>query len=747
MPEIRYELNSTTNLCLKFLDQTLFRVSFSAEEKFADSPLNRYNFITEPTDENAPDVNFAEDQTGFRAETEQVMVQFSRENGHLRVTNKRTGQVVLQQLQVDLKPGHAEARFAAEPDEDWIGFGDQTRERLFHRGHRIDLWVSNVKSYIPVPFFMSTRGCGVFINSTHQIILDMCQQNPETYFWQDRRGVVDYYVFVGDSFKDLLDQYITLTGKPKLPPIWSFGLWYLCRMQANDFEVMSDALNFRNFEIPCDIIGLEPGWMEVNYDYSVDKSWNHQRFPIPEWAPNGPHNFFNALKRMGFHLELWLCNDYDLSYEEERCIQGKTDELQATRSGGRFQEGAEMDTHFQYPVYQDQITKKAEPWFEHLKKFVDQGADLFKQDGSLQVNDHPDRIYGNGMRDAEMHNLYPLLYSRQMYQGFEEYTGRRPLVFTVAGWAGFQAWCGTWTGDTGGRLITLGGMLNTSLVGHSWATNDMEVMQKEGIHFGYLQPWSQINSWTYFRMPWLQGNEFLKMHQEYSRLRARLIPYLYSWAYQSTMHGLPLLLPLALEFEDEPKSRTILHEYLLGRDLLVVVYKNEAWFPKGRWKDFWTGEIVSGEQERSISWPENRGGGLYVRSGGIIPFGPLMQYRGEKALDEMTLYLFPDSQARMLDFYEDDGVSLEHRNGQFAITPISCQKCDNRVRVSVGKTRGNFAGQPTERTWGFNVALDFNPQKITMNEDVLSESNWEFDSVRNELTIKAHPGPIELEIE
>jgi len=745
MPEIFAELNPTSGPCVRFLNETTFRVCFTADKKFTDSALNRYEFITEPAAENLPQVTVTQNEAGFVAETSRVRVQFTHTTGRLEVTNRRTGKVVLEQIHTELAP--ARAHFRVAPDEDWIGFGDQTRERLFHRGQQINLWVSNVKSYVPVPFFMSTRGCGVLINSTHQIRLDMAHSQPDQYFWQDQRGVIDYYVFVGDSFKNLIEQYTDLTGKPKLPPLWSFGLWYLCRMQANDFEVMSDALNFRNLEIPCDIIGLEPGWMEVNYDYSTNKSWNSRLFPIPYWAPNGPHNFFNALKRMGFHLELWLCNDYDLSGEEERRIQGNTDQLQATGSAGNFQADAEIDTHFQYPVFQDQITKKGEAWFEHLKKFVDQGVDFFKQDGSLQVNDHPDRIFSNGMRDAEMHNLYPLLYSRQMHQGFETHTGRRALVFTVAGWAGFQAWCGTWTGDTGGRLITLGGMLNTALIGHSWATNDMEVAQKEGIHFGYLQPWSQINSWTYFRMPWVQGTELLKMHQDYSRLRARLIPYLYAWAYQATRSGVPLLRPLALEFESDLKSRNVLHEYLLGRDLLVVIYKNEAWFPAGLWKDFWTGEILPGGQEKPITWPENRGGGLYVRSGGIIPFGPLLQHRGEKPIDAITIYLFPDETETTLEFYEDDGISLAHHTGECGITPISCRKNGQRVQATVGKTRGHFSGQSAHRTWGFTVALDFTPGKITINQNTLPASAWKFDAVRNELHIDSQPGPIELEIE
>ena len=97
-----------------------------------------------------------------------------------------------------------------------------------------------------------------------------------------------------------------------------FGLWYICRTQADDYEAVNDALNFRKEEIPCDVIGLEPGWMAKDYDLSITKSWNPDKFPIPAWSKNGPYNFIDAIKRMGFHFELWECNEYDLAYEEER---------------------------------------------------------------------------------------------------------------------------------------------------------------------------------------------------------------------------------------------------------------------------------------------------------------------------------------------------------------------------------------------------------------------------------------------
>ncbi len=765
---VEKELDNGERVRVTFLKQDVFRVHLISGGEFKDTGLNRYGFIIEPS-ENLPSVKVIETQNYFTAETKRVRIKFIYKLRAMSVTDRLTGKVVLNQVGINFTKDEAVARFKALPNEDWVGFGDQTRKRLYHRGYTADCHVRNVKSYIPVPFFMSTGGVGVLVNTTHRVFFDMCKSDKTHFSWRDYRGDVDYYVFLGADFKEILDKYTDLTGKPKLPPEWSFGLWYIARMYANDYEVVSDAMNFRREEIPCDVIGIEPMWMEKYYDHSVDKAWNKKLFPFPDYNWEGPHNFFNALDRMGFRLELWLCNQYDLSYEAERRFKRSSGDTQKEGTAGYFkteaeankesteeekvpnlyfQKGSEVDERLVNKVWEeDKYTKPEEAWFEHLKKFVDQGFDFFKQDGNRQVSEFPGRIYGNGMLDDEMHNLNTLLYSKQMYEGFEEYTNRRPVVFTDCGWTGFQAWAGTWTGDTGGKLDTLGAILNTALVGHSWATTDMEVVEKEGIHYGYLQPWSQINSWNYFRMPWIQGEELLEIHKYYSRLRARLIPYIYSWAYQSTKTAVPLLCPLTLEFQNDLKCRNILHQYLLGRDLLVINYKTEAYFPKGRWKDYWSGEVVEGGQEMSIEWPIDKGGGLFIRSGGIVPHGPVMQYRGQKPLEEIDVYVFPEGRESVMEFYEDDGITLEHMKGKFTITPISTKSSESRAVVRVGTTKGLFKGKVQNRRWSFTVAIDFIPVSVKANDKILPQSKWEFDKKRREVKVHTLSGPVEVIIE
>jgi len=749
-------------LRITFLSPRIARIQLSRTGEFADTGLNRYGFLAPPPLAAGFRLRTGTAQGRPYVASRDLRIAWAADGARIAVSDAR-GRVRLRQTGVAYHRAGVAVRFRAAADEDWVGFGDQTRTRLFHRGHTADCHVRNVRSYIPVPFYMSTRGVAVLVNTTHRITFDLCCADPHHVEWRDGRGVVDYYVLLGDSLRAQLEAYTWLTGRPKLPPAWAFGLWYICRTQANDYEVVNDALNFRREGIPCDVIGLEPGWMERNYDETLDKDWSRQRFPIPPYCPTGPHNFFNALHRLGYHMELWLCCDYDLSYEAERWAagaagaaggQGQAPGQEPDRDQGQqragaepfFHPGAEADAHFSEARHSDRVTRPDQPWFEHLKKFVDQGADFFKQDGAYQVLDHPDRRWGNGMTDAEMHNLYPLLYARQMYEGFAAYTGRRPVVFTPAGWTGFQAWAGTWTGDTGGRLETLGAMLNTAMVGHSWATNDMEVAQPEGIHFGYLLPWSQINSWNYFRMPWVQGRVLADMHRDYARLRSRLLPYLYSWARHATRTGYPLMVPLPLEFAADPHCRAILHEFLLGRDLLVTIYKQEVYLPAGSWKDYWTGRVYEGGRTCSVTWPADRGGGLFVREGGIVPLGPVLAYRGERPVDSMEWYVFPGAAASTFELYEDDGVSLEYAEGRWAATRVTARRVASGARVVVEPTRGTYAGQVARRTWAFRVALPAPPRAVRANGAALGGDQWHFDAERRELVVGALPGPVELRV-
>jgi alpha-glucosidase (family GH31 glycosyl hydrolase) len=207
-----------------------------------------------------------------------------------------------------------------------------------------------------------------------------------------------------------------------------------------------------------------------------------------------------------------------------------------------------------------------------------------------------------------------------------------------------------------------------------------------------------------------------------------------------------MLVPLTLEFPEDDRCRDNLHQYLLGRDLMVGIYSNELYFPAGKWKDYWTGKVINGLQEKDVSWPADRGGALYVRSGAIIPFGPLMQYRGEKPMDEITLYVFPAEKESTFELYEDDGVSFEHLEGRYSITRISTQRSKNASLTVIGDTEGDFEGKVTGRSWNIIMHADSKPASVRYNDDPLPGESYSWDEKRNELTIKGITSPARITV-
>ena len=734
---VLFSLRSRGVLRLDALAPDLVRVRVSADGKFPQSPLIRYGFVRDDWPTGGPDAanpTITETECELSLQTRKLAAVINKKSGRLRFEDA-DGHVLLSEC-AEARGGPTGgfvARFAAQPGEKFLGFGDQTRDRIEHRGHTATMWVRNVASYIPVAFFMSTRGYGVCVNSTFKHTFDMCASSPDWFGFEGGRGRLDYYLVYGPTLPAILDRYTDLTGKPPMPPLFSFGLWFLCRTQANDREAVDDGYNFRREQLPCDLVQLEPGWMDTFYDYTTSKCWSKERFLMADYMAYGPHTFMAALRRMGFKLGLWECNDYDLSFEEERQIKGaaKDDDFEPDVTG------YEVDQHLQGQVWQDRLTKPGEPWFEHHKKFIDQGVVYFKQDGSRQVLEHPDRLYGNGMTDAEMHNLYPLLYSKQMHAGYREHTGRRALGFTSGGFTGVQRYTGTWTGDTGGGSKPLVAMLNLGLSGHSFVTCDMEVTTKEGIHFGFLQPWAQVNSWNYFRHPWLLGDELKPIFKFYDELRYRLIPYLYSYAHVSRRTGMPILRAMPLMFPDDEKSYSLLYQYMLGEELLVTAFEPEVYLPSGEWVDYWTGEDHVGPKEFDYTPPANRGGGLFVRAGSILPMWPLMQYVGQKPIDEVTLDLYLGADAEFA-LYEDDGLSYDYERGAVAITRIQLRNEAGGLTVVIGPREGTYAAMPPRPSFPLRVRVESAPASVEQDGEPLSSARggWHYDPSRRLLAVR-----------
>ena len=255
------------------------------------------------------------------------------------------------------------------------------------------------------------------------------------------------------------------------------------------------------------------------------------------------------------------------------------------------------------------MTHRDQPWFEHLKKFVDNGASAFKLDGAYQVNDHPDRLWGGKYFDDEVHNVYPVLYVKQMMEGFRDYTdGRRAIIYTPCMYAGSQQYCASWAGDTGGGYDTVVAMLNYGLSGHANVTADMEAVSPEGIHYGFFMPWVQQLGWRCWHQPWFLGDELEGLIKYYGNLRSSLFPYIYSMAYKAAAQSLPIARALSLMYQDKPEYDSVTNCYMFGDSFIVGVFDMNITLPEGKWYDYFTGEIYDGGRVVNYKIPEGRGG-------------------------------------------------------------------------------------------------------------------------------------------
>jgi alpha-glucosidase (family GH31 glycosyl hydrolase) len=694
------------NVEAKAITASMFRVSVAKEGAELGSALNRYGFLTEPQGKAK---GVKEKRTGascrcgtaaaeLRVETVPAGLSFGlSDNSGETLTSGA--------LSIGKKDGFV-FDFDIARGERFYGLGAQTSARIEHRGTVADLWTRSCAANVPVPLLLSSRGYAIFVNTTFRSTWDIGSAKGNRLSVRVAGGNPDLYLIQGATLKELVMRYTELSGRPMLPPKWTFGLWFICHTEANQRDAVQDAAGFRERQIPCDIIGLEPGWMEKFYDQSVAKAWNSTRFYVPSWAKHrGAESFIAALKRMGFKLELWLCNDYDLSEEAERQARrrlGRQDQG-ADNAGDPSQEGIQLGK----TVRLDPLTVPGQPWFEHLSRFVDQGADFFKQDEAHQVLEHPDRRWANGMLDEEMHNLYSLLYVQQMHDGFKAHTGRRPCCFTSVGFAGLQRYTGTWTGDVGGKAETLVSILNLALCGHSTQTCDMSVRSKDGIHYGFLLPWAHVNSWADFAQPWFLGDELYPIFCDYARLRSSLIPYLYTYAHIASTTGVPMVRPVVMEFPDEPTTTEALRQYLLGSELLVTAFTDKVRLPKGLWHDFWTGEIVRGGRTVAISPPPNRGGGLFVRENSILPLGPITDYVGQRTDAGYTFHIYVDEGGQAaFSVYDDDGVSFEYERGTFSLHAIEATRQRGAVAISL---------PPGLKVDAIVLHLDKPPVKVTVD--------------------------------
>lgn len=751
-PAHKVKINDGLTVSVEACSGSIFRIKVSPRKDFTESLMERYELIKTDWSEVKTDIS---DKGGvWTLKTPEYSLAINKKTGVMTVKDSKGGKVIrevrflpekeglcgemrsfINEKYADLKVADngggiigddngkfgevdkheipaADAvsilSFSMEDGERFYGGGSTSRDHIQHRGEFLRMWTTYQQTEIPMPFMMSSRGWGVYNNSTRKSFFDIGNQQKSKFNIINTFDEADFFLMMGKDMPAVLNEYTLVTGRTYVLPKWAYGLCFGPNMREEQFDILNDAVRFRQFDVPCDVFWLEPQWMEKRYDFSTKKKWNYDRFsPEPYWLqdqyPKTMHNrlFIGKLRSMGFHLGLWLCEEYDLSIQEEDII--------AERTGGKL--------------------SGQEHWMDHLTVFMDQGVEGFKLDPARTIDNHTNWEYYNGRTDKEMHNLNQVLLPKQMRELGRKYNGKRTWHHYCGGWSGTQRWTASTSGDNGGGKTALYDQLNLGMSGFLNTSCDVMSVPRElemqGLHFGLFLPWVQINSWFSMMHPFYYAKEEQDIYRFYVKLRYSLAPYIYSMALEAAQNGMPIVRSMPLCFPDDRNCDDMTYQYMFGDNFCVGIFTNEIYLPKGTWTDAWSGEkIVSKGETFTREYPSNRAGLLFIREGAIIPTQPDVEYLGARPFDRVILKVYPhgDSAYTMLD---DDGESYEYENGGIASTLFESHERDGGVDVVVNPVQRSFKGMPSEREYSFRIQRDSRPASVSLNGAAVQDWTYE----------------------
>lgn len=525
-------------------------------------------------------------------------------------------------------------------------------------GQSIDIWnedggTSTQQAYKNIPFYVSNKGYGVFVNHPEKVSFEVATENVAKVEFSVPGESLDYYIINGPTMKEVLVRYTDITGKPSLPAPWTFGLWLSTSFTTNyDEETVNrfvDGMLERG--IPLSVFHFDCFWMK---DFSwCDFTWDSRVFPDPV-------GMIKRLKAKGLKICVWI-NSY-VGQESSIFKEGV--------EGGYFIKRPNGDV-WQWDMWQpglaivDFTNPKACEWYAgKLEALLDMGVDCFKTDFGERIP--TDVVYYDGSDPQKMHNYYTYLYNKTVYEVLKKKKGEKEAVlFARSATAGGQKFPVHWGGDCwsdyesmeqslrGGLSLTSSGFGYWSHdIGGFECTSTPDVY-KRWCAFGLLSSHSRLHGSTSYRVPWLYDEESVEVVRYFTKLKARLMPYLYRNAIETSRTGIPMMRSMALEFTEDKNCAYLVNQYMLGDSLLVAPIFNEDsmaeyYLPEGKWTSLLTGEEKAGgrwyrEKHGYLSIP------LYVKAGSIIALG---------GRDDNAVYDYADGTCLKV-YALEDGQSAE----------------------------------------------------------------------------------------
>lgn len=506
-------------------------------------------------------------------------------------------------------------------------------ERFTHfvkNGQRVDIWnkdggTSTEQAYKNVPFYMTNKGYGVFVNHPEWVSFEVGSEHVSKVQFSVPGEYLDYFLICGPDLKKVLERYTALTGRPALPPAWSFGLWLTTSFTTdyNEETVNHFVDGMRERNIPLRVFHFDCFWMK-EFEW-CNFEWDRDAFPDPE-------AMLKRLKEKGLKICVWI-NPY-IAQKSKLFDEGVENGYLLKRPNGDV---------WQWDLWQsgmgivDFTNPEACKWYaDKLRKLLDMGVDCFKTDFGERIP--VDVVYHDGSDPMKMHNYYTYLYNKVVFEVLKEKRGEgEAVLFARSATAGSQQFPVHWGGDCEATYESMAeslrGGLSLAMSGFGFWSHDIGGFEntatpdlyKRWTAFGLLSSHSRLHGNISYRVPWLFDEEAVEVMRHFTHLKYRLMPYLYATACQASERGIPMMRPMIMEFPEDPSCDYLDRQYMLGDVLLVApVFSEDGkvsyYLPKGTWTHLLTGRKADGGHWYQETY-DYMGLPLFVRENTILPVG------------------------------------------------------------------------------------------------------------------------------
>lgn len=516
-------------------------------------------------------------------------------------------------------------------------------------GQVVEMWnedggTATEIAYKNIPFYLTNRGYGVFVAHPERVSFEVASELVQKVQFSVPGEHLDFYVIGGPTPKEVMSRYTALTGRPALPPAWSFGLW-LSTSFTTDYDEDTvthfiDGMTQR--DIPLSVFHFDCFWMrELHW---CDFEWDRRVFPDPE-------GMLRRLKQRGLRVCVWM-NPY-IAQRSRLFDEGMANGYLLKRADGSV---------WQSDLWQagmgivDFTNPEARGWFTgKLRSLLEMGVDCFKTDFGERIP--TDVVYHDGSDPVRMHNFYSYLYNKTVHELLVQERGEgEAVLFARSATAGGQKFPVHWGGDCTATYESMAeslrGGLSLCLCGFGFWSHDIGGFEqtasadvyKRWCAFGLLSSHSRLHGSSSYRVPWLFDEEAVEVLRFFTKLKCRLMPYLFASAVEAHEQGIPMMRAMFVEFPDDPGCDTLDRQYMLGPSLLVApIFSSDGtvdyYLPAGHWTNLISGEVVEGgrwirETHGFLSLP------LMVRPNTVLPFGAVDARPDYNYADGVAFHVF-----------------------------------------------------------------------------------------------------------